>query len=102
VCLLSYRRLMVIPLPTMALYFMSDMEIIFAEGKPERRTNKVSTRFKTASPDQQRLTLSIFLIPSQCRTSGISSWWRMSLTPAMFSVRAKYCVALSPPRLRAL
>ena len=29
VCLLSYRRLMVMPLPTMALYFMSDMEIIF-------------------------------------------------------------------------
>ena len=46
----------------------------------------------------------IFLTPSQCRTSGISSWNRMSWTPATHSVRAKYCAALSPPawRLRAL
>lgn len=33
--------------------------------------------------------LSIFLIPSQCRISGIRAWKRMSFTPAMFSVRRK-------------
>ena len=47
---------------------------------------------------------SILLMPSQCSTSGISSWKRMSCTPATHSVRAKYWAALSPPfwRLRAL
>ena len=30
--------------------------------------------------------LSIFLIPSQCSTSGMSAWKRMSFTPAMSSV----------------
>lgn len=33
--------------------------------------------------------LSIFLIPSQCRISGIKAWKRMSFTPATFSVRRK-------------
>lgn len=32
---------------------------------------------------------SILVIPSQCRISGIRAWKRMSLTPAMFSVRLK-------------
>lgn len=33
--------------------------------------------------------LSIFLIPSQCRMSGIKAWKRISFTPAIFSVRRK-------------
>jgi len=43
-------------------------------------------------------------MPSQWNTSGISSWKRMSCTPATHSVRLKYCAAESPPgwRLRAL
>ena len=43
-------------------------------------------------------------MPSQFSTSGISSWKRMSWTPAMHSVRLKYWSARSPPswRLRAL
>src|SRR5438046_997590 len=43
-------------------------------------------------------------MPSQCSTSGISSWKRTSCTPATHSVRAKYSSARSPPawRLRAL
>jgi hypothetical protein len=46
----------------------------------------------------------ILRMPSQCSTSGISSWKRMSCTPATHSVRRKYLSALSPPtwRLRAL
>ena len=46
----------------------------------------------------------ILRTPSQCSTSGISSWKRMSCTPATHSVRAKYWSAVSPPtwRLRAL
>ena len=31
-------------------------------------------------------------MPSQCSTSGISSWKRMSCTPATHSVRRKYVV----------
>lgn len=46
--------------------------------------------------------LSIFLIPSQCKTSGMRAWKRMSLTPAMSSVDLKYLSAESPPRLRKL
>jgi hypothetical protein len=46
--------------------------------------------------------LSIFLMPSQCKTSGIKAWKRMSLTPAMSSVDLKYLSAESPPRLRKL
>lgn len=46
--------------------------------------------------------LSIFLIPSQCNTSGINAWKRISLTPAMSSVDLKYLSAESPPRLRRL
>jgi hypothetical protein len=42
----------------MALYFMSDME----------------------------MSLSIFVMPSQLRASGISSWKRMSSTPATHAV----------------
>lgn len=45
---------------------------------------------------------SIFLMPSQCRMSGIRAWKRMSLTPAMFSVRLKYSDARSSPRFLAL
>ncbi|SKZ40170.1 Uncharacterised protein [Mycobacteroides abscessus subsp. abscessus] len=47
---------------------------------------------------------SILVMPNQCKTSGISSWKRMSCTPATHSVRAKYWSAVSPPtcRLRAL
>ena len=43
-------------------------------------------------------------MPSQWKMSGISSWKRMSCTPATHSVRRKYLSALSPPtcRLRAL
>lgn len=33
--------------------------------------------------------LSILVMPSQCRISGIRAWNRISLTPAMFSVRLK-------------
>ena len=44
----------------------------------------------------------IFVMPSQCRTSGIKAWKRMSLTPAMSSVDLKYLSAESPPRLRRL
>ncbi len=46
----------------------------------------------------------MFVMPSQWKTSGISSWKRMSCTPATHSVRAKYWSAVSPPtwRLRAL
>ena len=46
--------------------------------------------------------LSIFLIPSQWRTSGINAWKRMSFTPAIISVDLKYLSAESPPRLRRL
>lgn len=46
--------------------------------------------------------LSIFLIPSQCNTSGINAWKRISFTPAMSSVDLKYLSAESPPRLRRL
>jgi hypothetical protein len=35
------------------------------------------------------IMLSIFFIPSQWRTSGMSAWKRMSLTPAMSSVDLK-------------
>ena len=47
---------------------------------------------------------SMRLMPSQCSTSGISSWKRTSCTPATHSVRSKYAAARSPPgcRLRAL
>lgn len=45
---------------------------------------------------------SIFLIPSQWRMSGINAWKRMSLTPAIFSVRLKYSDARSAPRFLAL
>ena len=34
----------------------------------------------------------ILVTPSQCSTSGISSWKRMSCTPATHSVRAKYAL----------
>lgn len=33
--------------------------------------------------------LSILVMPSQCRMSGIRAWKRISLTPAMFSVLLK-------------
>lgn len=33
--------------------------------------------------------LSILVMPSQWRMSGISAWNRMSFTPATFSVRLK-------------
>ena len=46
--------------------------------------------------------LSIFEIPSQCNTSGISAWKRISFTPAISSVDLKYLSAESPPRLRKL
>ena len=46
--------------------------------------------------------LSIFLIPNQCKMSGMSAWKRMSFTPAMSSVDLKYLSAESPPRLRRL
>lgn len=46
--------------------------------------------------------LSIFLMPSQWRTSGMSAWNRMSFTPAMSSVALKYLSAESPPRFRRL
>jgi hypothetical protein len=46
--------------------------------------------------------LSIFDIPSQCSTSGINAWNRISLTPAISSVDLKYLSAESPPRLRRL
>jgi hypothetical protein len=46
--------------------------------------------------------LSIFLIPSQCRMSGINAWKRMSLTPATSSVDLKYLSAESPPRFLRL
>ena len=46
--------------------------------------------------------LSIFLIPNQCRTSGMRAWNRMSFTPAMSSVALKYLSAESPPRFRRL
>lgn len=46
--------------------------------------------------------LSILRMPSQCKTSGMSAWNRMSLTPAMSSVARKYLSAESPPRLRRL
>ena len=46
--------------------------------------------------------LSIFLMPSQCRTSGMSAWKRMSFTPAMSSVALKYLSAESPPRFLRL
>jgi hypothetical protein len=46
--------------------------------------------------------LSIFLIPSQCRISGIKAWNLISFTPAIFSVRLKYSEARSAPRFRAL
>lgn len=46
--------------------------------------------------------LSIFLIPSQWRISGINAWKRISLTPAIFSVRLKYSEARSAPRFLAL
>jgi hypothetical protein len=51
--------------------------------------------------DAQR---SMRAIPSQEKTSGMSSWKRMSCTPATHSVRSKYVAARSPPtcRLRAL
>lgn len=58
---------------------------------------RVMTR-QTEKPKRARLhtthllmlsILSIFAMPSQCRISGISAWKRMSLTPAMFSVRLK-------------
>lgn len=48
------------------------------------------------------IMLSIFLIPSQCRTSGMRAWNRESFTPAIISVDLKYLSALSPPRLRKL
>ena len=48
------------------------------------------------------IMLSIFVIPSQCRMSGMSAWKRMSFTPAMSSVDLKYLSAESPPRLRRL
>jgi hypothetical protein len=70
----SYRFKIRIPLPTIALYFISLMLTI-------------------------RSTLRI---PSQCSTSGISAWKRMSFTPAISSVAAKYLSAESPPRLRRL
>lgn len=46
--------------------------------------------------------LSIFLIPNQCKMSGMSAWKRMSLTPATSSVALKYLSAESPPRFRRL
>ena len=45
---------------------------------------------------------STLVIPSQCSTSGMSAWKRMSFTPAMSSVDLKYLSAESPPRLRRL
>lgn len=71
---MSYRLWIGMPEPTIASYFMSLIEIM----------------------------LSILVIPSQWRTSGMSSWNRMSLTPAMSSVDLKYRSAESPPRLREL
>lgn len=46
--------------------------------------------------------LSIFVMPSQWRTSGINAWNRISLTPAISSVDLKYRSAESPPRFRKL
>lgn len=46
--------------------------------------------------------LSIFLMPSQWRISGINAWNLMSLTPAIFSVLLKYSEARSSPRFLAL
>lgn len=46
--------------------------------------------------------LSIFVIPNQCKTSGIKAWNLMSLTPAMSSVDVKYLSAESPPRFLKL
>jgi len=41
-------------------------------------------------------------MPNQCKTSGISAWKRISLTPAIISVDLKYLSAESPPYLRKL
>ena len=46
--------------------------------------------------------LSIFVIPNQWRTSGMSAWNLMSLTPAISSVDLKYLSAESPPRFLRL
>ena len=71
---ISYRLRIGIPLPTIALYFISLIETI----------------------------LSIFLIPNQCNTSGMRAWNRMSFTPAINSVDLKYLSAESPPRFLKL
>mmetsp|Transcript_61963 Transcript_61963/g.202094 ORF Transcript_61963/g.202094 Transcript_61963/m.202094 type:complete len:250 (-) Transcript_61963:2336-3085(-) len=46
----------------------------------------------------------ILVTPSQCKTSGIRTWKRVSVTPATSFVQLKYSEALSPPswRLRML
>lgn len=46
--------------------------------------------------------LSILVMPSQWRMSGMRAWKRMSFTPAIISVDLKYLSAESPPRLRRL
>ena len=48
------------------------------------------------------IMLSIFVIPSQWRTSGMRAWNLMSLTPAISSVDLKYLSAESPPRFLRL
>lgn len=58
--------------------------------------------FEVAYMSLMETMLSIFLIPSQWRTSGMSAWKRMSFTPAISSVALKYLSAESPPRLRKL
>ena len=89
---MSYLLVMGIPLLTMASYFLDGFKRV--KGDVTCRMNTYMSLIE--------IMLSIFLMPNQCKTSGINAWKRMSFTPAMSSVDLKYLSAESPPRLRRL
>lgn len=68
---------------------LSDNGVVF-HAAGVRFSNLLHTRVKGPKTHLLMLSiLSILVIPSQCRMSGIRAWKRISLTPAMFSVRLK-------------
>lgn len=75
----AFRLLSTYPCPTIASCFiLSALSAVFTLTCPAITAHLLMLSI-----------LSIFLMPSQCRMSGIRAWNRMSLTPAMFSVRLK-------------
>ncbi len=73
------------PCPTMASCFM--LEKRNGSAGEARATGHTHRRGHTHL--LMLSILSILVMPSQWRMSGIKAWKRMSLTPAMFSVRLK-------------